>query len=165
MHLMLPEMSCRHQPLVLLGWLCSCSEDPAPQRQLGDRARLFTRRVCAGLGAAGVGVGGGLPGGGVPATAAPVLHCGFRCSLDRTCHPCVPAGTGTAGSQSFAGARLPVTKASGLTAPYSLQEGNGEERNLVSRALASTRLPPAQGLPISCVSPPGVPVRALSLLP
>lgn len=34
--------------------------------------------------------------------------------------------------------------------PYSVQEEDGKERNLVPRASASTCLPPAQGLPISC---------------
>ena len=75
--------------------------------------------------------------------------------------PAIPAGTGTAGSQSFAGARLSVTKASGLTAPHSLKEGNGEDRNLASRALAGTHRPPAQGLPINWVSHQECPVGHL----
>ena len=75
--------------------------------------------------------------------------------------PAIPAGTGTAGSQSFAGARLSVTKASVLTAPHSLKEGNGEDRNLASRALAGTHRPPAQGLPINWVSHQECPLEHL----
>lgn len=84
---------------------------------------------------------GGLPGGGSPAAAAPMLHCGLRCIL---------AEKGHIGSQPLPGARPTVTGASGITRPSSVQEGDGEERNLVPRALASTRLPPVQGLATSC---------------
>lgn len=87
------------------------------------------------------GMWGGLPGGGSPAAAAPMLHCGLRCIL---------AEKGHIGSQPLPGARPTVTGASGITRPSSVQEGDGEERNLVPRALASTRLPPVQGLATSC---------------
>lgn len=103
------------------------------------------------LGAGECGDGRGLPGGGGLAISAPILHCRLRCSLGRTCLPSLRPcrNRDSKGSQSLAGAGLAVTRASGITAPHSVQEAEGEERHLSSGpwpALAS--FPPR--LPVSC---------------
>lgn len=92
-------------------------------------------------------------------------HCSSHESLGaqmqpgHDCHPCHPAGMGTAGSQSLAGARLAVTRASGITAPIASRK-RMERRGTWSPgprpALAS--LPP-RVCPLAAQGPLRGPVR------